>query len=372
VSFEVVMSRLPAACLLLLAAVAPGLLGAAETKPKTSTASGPAWSQAGKADAQQAFARQAATAPAPTGANPAFTGSYVFSGRADENYRPFFQWELRLKAGKAALDGLRLRLTTLDGARKPLLAGPWKDLPPLAPGAARDLDYKLNCPNWQAYQIELEWKGGKDTHLGIDKFSVPIGLADVAQVSYLVLVNQNFETAGAGAVVTYGLWNIGGQPVRDLVQTIHFRDDKGRDVATRVYQPEKADLPGGYVKDHKVEVKNVPKFATVTISNRMTDTASLDQGSFTGAKDVEIAKVHAEGKKMKARVRNGTGADIEGLVVTITLQASDGSAVKALDLPVGHLAAGAEQELSADIAGVPAWSGYEVGWHTDAQPAPAP
>ncbi len=296
----------------------------------------------------------------------------MFSGRADENYRPFFQWELRLKAGKAALDGLRLRLTTLDGARKPLLAGPWKDLPPLAAGAARDLDYKLNCPNWQAYQIELEWKGGKDTHLGIDKFSVPIGLADVAQISYLVLVNQNFETAGAGAVVTYGLWNIGGQPVRDLVQTIHFRDDKGRDVATRVYQPEKADLPGGYVKDHKVEVKNVPKFATVTISNKMTDTASLDQGSFTGAKDVEIAKIHAEGKKMKARVRNGTGADIEGLVVTITLQATDGSAVKALDLPVGHLAAGAEQELSADIAGVPAWSGYEVGWHTDAQPAPAP
>ncbi len=78
----------------------------------------------GAADAAAAFARQAGQVPNPSGPVPAIQGAYVWGGRADEAYRPFFQWELRLKAG-AALSGLRLRTVTLMPDRTPAATGEW-------------------------------------------------------------------------------------------------------------------------------------------------------------------------------------------------------------------------------------------------------
>lgn len=334
----------------------------------------PGFAQAGKADAQAAFARQAAGAIQPTGTAPGVVGVYVWSGRADENYRPFFQWEFRLKGGNAAAPGLACRITTLSPTKQPLVAGTWKTIGDLAAGASKDIDYKLNCPNFSAYQLEMTWQGGKETWIAWDKFAIPAALGDLGGTSMLVTLNQNFEYADATriATVTYTIWNLGGQAAREVSQTIHFKDDKGKDVATFDYKPDKGEIPAGYVKDQKVTAPRIPPFATISIGSRLTDAGSLDQGSFTGAKDVEIAKVHAEGKRLKARVRNGTAADLDGVVVTITLQTKDGKAVKSLEMPAGRLAKGEEKDISADIAGVAAWSGYEVGWKSADAPAPAP
>jgi hypothetical protein len=68
------------------------LSGCAWTVERPASPSGASPYLAGKGDAQQAFARQATTATQPSGANPGFIGSYLWGGRADEQYRPFFQW----------------------------------------------------------------------------------------------------------------------------------------------------------------------------------------------------------------------------------------------------------------------------------------
>ena len=365
------LSRIVLLCLMTLALLP---LVAAQPAPEKKPAAGaPPWTQAGKPDAQAAFARQAASAPKPTGDKPAITGEYLWSGRADDAYKPFFMWEFRFKAGTAALSNLQFRVTTLDPKKQAQTTGGWKPLPSLAAGGSADIDYKLNCPTFNAFQVELTWTGGKETFLAWDKLAIPLALSELTGTSFLVSLNQNFEhdPATSKAQVSYSLWNIGGQAGQEVVQTIRFKDDKGKDVFTYDHKPEKGAVPAGYVGEQKFVVNKVPSFATISIGTKSSDFASVDPGSFTGIKDVEIAKIRAEGKLLKARVRNGTGADIEGITVSITLQTREGKAVKTIEMPVGRLAKGEEKDLSADISGVPAWSGYEAGWASSVPPTPA-
>ena len=369
------LSRTVLLCLMTLPLLPLLPLAAAQAPaPEKKPASGaPPWAQAGKADALAAFARQAASAAKPSGDKPAITGEYLWSGRADENYKPFFMWEFRLKAGAAALSNLQFRVTTLDPKKQAQSAGAWKPLPTLAAGGSHDTDYKINCPTFNAFQVELTWTGGKETYLAWDKLAVPLALSELSGTSFLVSLNQNFEhdPATNKAQVSYSLWNIGGQAGQEVVQTIRFKDDKGKDVFTYDHKPEKGAVPAGYVGEQKFTVNKVPAFSTISIGTKSSDLASVDPGSFTGVKDVEIAKIRAEGTLLKARVRNGTSADIEGITVSITLQTREGKAVKTIELPVGRLAKGEEKELSADISGVPAWSGYEAGWASSVPPTPA-
>jgi hypothetical protein len=360
---------LPALALLLSALAAPG--ADAGGAPKASP------NQPAKADAQGVFAKQAAAAgTVAPGPLPRIAGSYIWSGRADETYKPFFQWELRLAGGTTAVAGLSMRLTTLGPDRKPLVAGPWKPLGSLAAGMSRDVDYKLNCPNFPAYQIELSWQGGKESFIGWDKFAVPAGLGDLATSSFVVTLNQNAEYADAArtATVTWMLWNLGAQPAHDVVQTVRFLDDKGREVAKADYKPENGEVAAGLIKEQRFVAKKIPPYATIMVVTKLSDAATLstlDGGAFTGAKDVEVAKIHVEGKQLKARVRNGTGIALSGVVVSITLQNKDGKAVKQLELPVGKLAPDEERDLAADLSGVGSWIGYEVGWHNEAASASA-
>ncbi len=360
--------------LLLLQLAASALPGADVGAPGAGKGSP---NQAAKVDAQGVFAKQAAAAGSVTpGAGPRLAGSYIWSGRADENYKPFFQWELRLGGGTTALSGLSMRLTTLGPDRKPLVQGAWKPLGSLGAGASRDIDYKLNCPNFPAYQIELTWQGGKDSWIGWDKYAVPASLGELAQGSFVVTLNQNAEYSDSArtAAVTWMLWNLGAQPAHDVVQTVRFLDDKGREVAKADFKPENGEVAAGLVKEQHFTAKKIPPYSAISVVTKLSDAASLgtlDGGSFTGAKDVEVAKIHLEGKSLKARVRNGTGMALAGVVVSITLQNKDGKAVKQLELPVGKIAADEERDLSIDISGVPAWIGYEVGWHNDAAAATA-
>ena len=332
--------------------------------------------QAGKADAQAAFAKQAASVPPASGPGPRIAGCYIWSGRADETYKPFFQWELRLAGGTASETGLSIRVVTLGTDRKPLVSGPWKVLGTIASGASRDIDYKLNCPNFPAYQVEFTWKDSKDAALGWDKVSLPVMLSELSGTSFLVSLNQNADYSDSAhtAAVSWTLWNIGAQPAHDVVQTVRFLDDKGKEVAKADYKPEKGEIAAGLNKEEKFTARKIPAFSVISVATKLTDAgtlSSLDQGSFTGAKDVEIAKVHVDGKQLKARVRNGTGAALSAVVVSITLQSRDGKPVKHYDLTVGKLAADEERDVSADLTGVGSWSGYEVAWRNDAGAATA-
>ena len=365
---------------LLLAIATPVSLVAADKPVTPDKPANTAWMDAGKPDAKASFIKQAGSAPKPA-AWPTIVGEYLWSGRADDQYKPFFMFELRVRGATRSLDASKYRVVTLDPARKAQTTGPWITLGKLIPGETRDLSYKLNGPTFQAFQVEIAWKeGGKDaqeTYIAWDKVAMlPVALSDIANVPFLISLNQNFEHDEAKkiAAVSYALWNIGGKPAKDVVQTIHFKDSAGKTVHSHEIKPAKGDkteLPSGYIGEVKLNVPKVPSFAYLAVATKMTDITTLDPGSFTGAEDVEIAQVRADGKLLKAKVRNGLKAPLTGVVVNITLTDGNGKAVKALSLPVGDMKAGEERELSTDISTVGSWSGYEVGWKSTEPPAPA-
>jgi hypothetical protein len=144
-----------------------------------------------------------------------------------------------------------------------------------------------------------------------------------------------------------------------------------KDVATFDFAPEKGVVAAGLVKEQRITAPKIPAFVTISIATRLNnDTTTMDPGAFTGAKDVEIAKVRVEGKLLKARVRNGTGSDLIDVVVTISLQGKDNQIIKSFDLAVGALPKDEERDISTDLTGVPSWNGYEVGWKSSDAPAP--
>ncbi|MBA3709915.1 MAG: hypothetical protein H0W83_13975 [Planctomycetes bacterium] len=359
----------------LLLACAPGLSAAdkPDTPPeKAAPVSGT--DAAGKADAKVVFAQQAKSATPPAGDRPGFLGAYVWGSRADGNYRPFFQWEFRIQAGNDPIKAGKIRLITLGPTKQPATQGEWKTLFNVVSGGTNDFSYRLNCTNPMAYQVEITTEDGSETYIACDKGAVPVALSELANQGYVIAVNSNFETDDKTkqTVVTYAAWNIGGKPAKDVVQTIHLRDEKGKEVATYKNRPEKGDLPPGYVKEIKVPLAKVPPFATLSISTDQSDggAAGAEQG-FTGAKDVEIAKVHAEGKSLKARIRNGLPQDQDGVVVQIILQDKAGKALKTCDIPVGHLATGDERDIVADLGSVTGWTGFETSWKASTPTAPA-
>ncbi|MBA2479560.1 MAG: hypothetical protein H0V44_02775 [Planctomycetes bacterium] len=320
---------------------------------------------AGKADAKLVFAQQAKTATPPAGDRPGFLGAYVWGSRADISYRPFFQWEFRIQAGNDPIKAGKVRLTTLGPDKKPVVQGEWKTLFNVVSGGTNEFSYRLNCTNPMAYQVEITTEDGSETYLACDKGAVPVPLTELADQGYVVAVNSNFESdeKTKQTVVTYTAWNVGGKPAKGVVQILRLRDEAGKEVATYKNRPEKgADLPPGYVKDIKVALAKVPKFATLSISTEQADTQALAEQGFTGAKDVEVAKVRAEGKELKARVRNGTGQDQEGVIVQIAVQDKSGKTLKTFDIPIGRLGIGEERDIAAELGGASAWAGYETSW----------
>jgi hypothetical protein len=347
-------------------------LGAAD-KPATAPRAKPGGEEAGKADAKATFARQAGAAQRPTGAEPGFIGAYIWGGRADQNYKPFFQWELRLAGGSAAASGLRARVTTLGPTRQTLGQGDWKDWGSLDAGGQLDVDYRANCTNFAAYQLEVTWSGGKETFLAPDKGSVPVPLSAVADQGFVVAVGANFELDEKAkiATVTWTDWNLGGRPAHDVVQVLHLRDAANKEIKAITYRL-KGEIAAGAVLAQNERITNAPAFATISVSTEMADESAGATIAFTGAKDIEIANIRADGAKLAARVRNGLDSDQDGVVVTITLQDKAGKALKAFEIPVGKLARGEERDIGTDLGGVTSWAGVETGWRGGGAVAQAP
>jgi hypothetical protein len=204
--------------------------------------------------------------------------------------------------------------------------------------------------------------------------TIPLALRDVAKMPFLISLNQNFEHDEKKKIadVSYMLWNIGGVAAKDVSQSIIFKDSNGKTVHTHDFKPNKGEVPANYVGEQKLTVAKVPMFGALAISTKLTDLTTLDPGSFTGARDIEIAEVVADGKLLKAKVRNGLKGAVAGLVVTITLIERNGKVIKRLNIPVGDLAQNQIQTLSADISDVKSWAGYEVSWTSSELPSDKP
>ena len=318
-------------------------------------------------DAQTIFARQVGSVPAPTAATPALIGAYLWSGRADGNYRPFFQWELRLAAGQTALGAVKVRITTLGPSHQVLTQGPWQDWPAVAASGTVDADYRLNCTIFPAYQVELAWSGGSATFLAPDKGSVPLNISQYADQGFVVAVNLSDELDGATpgvAEVTWSDWNVGGTPAHGIVHTLHLFNDRGVEVGkVPVALPAAQVLKPGAVLEQHTHLATVP-FTTLSMSIEQADegAAGGEAQGFTGAKDVEVAFVHAHGALLLATVRNGLDEAQDGLVVSLTFQDKQGADFATIDFPVGHLAAGATADISAPLGKAQAFGAYSVSW----------
>ena len=356
-----------APCLLLALLLVP--LAAAE--PKQPAAGG--ITVLGAADAEAAFARQAGQVPDPSGTAPAIQGVYVWGGRADEAYRPFFQWEFRVKAG-AALGGLRLRTVTLNPDRTPAFTGEWKAVGGLAAGARTDVSIKQNCSAFTSYQVDAEWTGGSARWVAADKISLPVSLDEVAAGPYLLATayNHDPDTKGKVAVITWWLWNLGGVAANETVQTVVFLDPNGKTVASR--EVKTGTVAPGSAKEHKLTLPKSPAgYSSINVSARCADSAAgvAADGGFTTAEEIEVAKVRAEGKQLKARVRNGLPKALAGLVVSLTLTDKDGKAIRTVAMGAVDLKAGAEADIAGNLGGAKGWLGYEMTWSVAATPAPS-
>ena len=357
--------------LLLLVLCLPCLhcLQAAEGKP-------PRTANAGKADAEAAFARQLANAPVASGAEPVVGGAYVWGGRADEQYKPFFQWELRLLAGNQALEQVRVRTITLLPDGGDAKVGDWVDMGRFDVGESRDVSLRQNCPAFSSYRLELTWKGGTATYVAADRTAVPVAASTFADMAYLVTTGyqhaaeenkaEQKKRSGKGFPVVWWLWNIGGAPATEVVQTVRFLDGNGKEVQRETVALSEA-VPAGARLEQVLTLKTKPKdyqLISVTATSAVPVIASgAGTGGFTGAKEVEIADLRMISGQLNARVRNGLTRDLSGLVVTVTLLDAAGKAVEVVPLNVGDLASGGETAAKAAIKAT-AFVGYELGWES--------
>lgn len=356
---------------LVLALLLPAL-GAAEPKPKKPAAEG-GIAGSGAADAAEAFARQAGQAPQPVGAVPAIIGSYVWGGRADEAYRPFFQWEFRLKAG-SAISGLRLRTVALNPDRSAAATGEWKPVGALAAGAKVDISIKQNCSAFASYQVDAEWTGGSARWVAADKTTLPVSLAAIANGPYLLATayNHDPDNKTKATVISWWLWNLGGVAASETVQTVAFMDQGGKTIAS--HEVKTGDVPAGSAKEHTLKLPKAPAgYTAISVSARCADTGgsvAIDPG-FTDAKEVEVAAVRAEGKRLHARVRNGLDRTLARLTVTLTLTDKDGAALKAITMKPVDLGPGAQGDLVGELGDATGWAGYEMTWSVAAPAASA-
>lgn len=361
---------------LLALATAATLLGAADAKPGKAK-EGPRTGEAGKADAEAAFARQKDKAPAAVGGSPVVIGSYVWGGRADEQYKPFFQWEFRLKAGDADLAGLRGRTITLNPDGTDAATGAWKDLGRLAAKQTLDVSIRQNCPAFQSYRLELAWDGGGTaTFACADKTTLPMSSASFAEMAYLVTTGylhdaeenkatqQKRKRSNKGFEVSWWLWNLGGAPATEVVQTVRFLDLNGKEVHRETVKL-KDPVAAGARLEQTLTLKEPPKgyqLLSVTADCAVPVVAiAADGGTFTGATEIEVVGISVADGKLSAKVRNGLKKDLAGLVVNVTLLDADAKPITMVKLPCGDLASGAKTEVSAPTTAT-SFLGYEIGW----------
>ena len=184
------------------------------------------------AEATNAFAAQGENATVPT--VPSVVGLWIWSGRADAQYRPFFEWDLRLAAGMSALDGIKARLTTLGPDQEVLRQGGWISLDAIGAGSSRDVALRLNCPVFPAWKLELTWNGGHASWIGFDLASLPIPHSGSEDGSIVVAVGADADPIKGkkGAIATWYLWNLGNKPATQVTQIVRLRNQAGAVVAT--------------------------------------------------------------------------------------------------------------------------------------------
>ncbi|MFW5752785.1 MAG: hypothetical protein ACOCYV_01910 [Planctomycetota bacterium] len=314
------------------------------------------------------WARQEAEAARPSGPAPVFTGCQMWGGRADRDYKPFFQWEIRLQGGTERIRDLRFRIVPLD-ARLELIGrrpGYWRSLGELAAGATTTFSYKLNCPSPMAYRCELEWQGGSENYYATDKTALPEPRGPVEDRPMLMCLEpmQNYIDKRRLGQVGFYLRNDGGAAATGVSVVIELINGSGETVKSHTHVPDGGTIEPGYAEMEEVEIPDCPPFSRVRLKARSDEEGlpgPLDPGRFTDVADIEVAEVAVDGDTLQFKVRNGLPEDLDAVTISFDLENDKGQVVKHLDVTTEDLSAGEIRPLEADTTGVEGVAGYQIG-----------
>jgi len=321
------------------------------------------------AEATNAFAAQGENATVPT--VPSVVGLWIWSGRADAQYRPFFEWDLRLAAGMSALDGIKARLTTLGPDQEVLRQGGWISLDAIGAGSSRDVALRLNCPVFPAWKLELTWNGGHASWIGFDLASLPIPHSGSEDGSIVVAVGADADPIKGkkGAIATWYLWNLGNKPATQVTQIVRLRNQAGAVVATGELVMAKDEVLAAHAsKPCRLVLPNAPAWQTVAVETKQPKDAGsnnlLIPPASTGP-DLVVERITIDRGTLTAEVVNRLGRHLDGAVITLSFT-NAGKETKDVAFTVGALADSAMASVQATAGAIPAWDAYSVGW------APAP
>lgn len=344
-------TRILSALLLAMAALAAG-----EAKPAAAPLLVPA-------EALAAFKAQATAEAA--GETPMVVGTWIWGGRADIQYKPFFEWDLRLAAGIRDCQDLRLRIATLGPKQEVLREGTWIGLGTLAASAQRDVAARLNCPTFGAWRCDLAWNGGSAAFVGTDKQTLPVPVSEAKDEPQLITVNASGEPdkTRKTVTVTWNLWNLGGAPASGVVQTVVLKDAAGKVVASGELKADKAALPAHGSRECRLVVANAPDYASVSVQTRQEGEAKrivLTPKRGEGP-DLAVERIVIEAGHLTATVVNHLGRPVAAATVEIVFT-SGGKEARTITLPIEALADGATATPSTEVGTLPAWDEFGTSW----------
>ena len=318
-------------------------------------------------DTEEAWASQVDQVVEAQGESPTFTGMMVWSGRADREYKPFFQWELRLKAGDMKMSGLRLRIQPLAPDLSPLQQGrigAWRALGNLEAGQEADSSYTFNTPIFSAYRVELTWRGGEATYLATDRLMLPMleGVSD--SIAQLVTLEPIWERSPRGkTVVKFWLHNTGGAAAKEVNLKIRLRDGDGQVVTEHPYVPDEGTIPAAYAKEHIVIIPKTPSFNTIQVVTAQVEQSAgfaLDSMDFIGGDTVEVGQIQQQDGELMGAVRNGTGDHLVDIEIALYFTDAAGATVDERKVTLASLKPNETGEWKVDINDMKPWAGYET------------
>lgn len=318
------------------------------------------------ADTAEAWAAQVDDVAEATDAAPVFSGMMVWSGRADRNYQPFFQWEVRLRGGTEDIRDGRLRITPMGPDMQPLYqrSSHWHRFGNLAAGGSTDFSYFLNTSIFPAYRVEITWRGGEASYLATDRMQLPQREGAADSIPQLVVLNPMWETNNRRQTMA-GFWlrNHGGADATGVTLTLRLRDGSGNTLLEHPYVPEDGTIPAGYAKEQRVLIENTPAAfhnIQIAISSDEADRYHIDGGSFGDGELVEVAEITAKDGVLQGKLRNGAPHPIHDVEITISLIGSDGSSVGEVLAHVESADPGELVEWSTALDIEAEWTGFET------------
>lgn len=298
-------------------------------------------------------------------------GVYVWHGRADRQYKPFHQWELKLRAGDQGAKAVRCKVIPLDARmevqqlfRKK--GTPWLKVGSIAAGEEKIVSYKLNCSHITSYRLLLEWDGGSQELFAGTRFMLPIDARALDKQPYLTVSDADFKYSKRRrrAIVSFWLTNVGGGPADDVKHTIEFLNETGKAIHSEVYVPEEGSIEAGYGKQQEVLFKKIPPFDNINIRTKQKQilTYQIDGDQLAANEDIGLSNLSVGKESVTGTITNGFKETVNQLLVTITFEDGAGEVVKELKVNVASLKPGASTDFEEAIEEGFVYKAYAMGY----------